>query len=135
MITINFLRPFSSMMDFMLNDVDLLPHFEEIPTNLKESDDSYVMEMAIPGMKRSNVSLKVKNGMLRLLIHKGHRFHWPWQRNRVYIRCERKLPLPDSVDVNKIKAKVCDGVLTITFPKKESYVTIDSNPRIQIQIA
>lgn len=135
MNTINFLRPFSNIMDLMLNDINVFPHFEEIPTNLKESDDSYIMEIAIPGMKRSNISLKVKDGMLRLRIHKGHRFHLPWQKNRVYIRCERQLSLPDSVDVDKIKAKVSDGVLTITLPKKESYVTVNGNPRVQIQVA
>jgi HSP20 family molecular chaperone IbpA len=135
MTTIDFLRPFSNMMDLMLNDVGLLPQFEDIPTNLKESDDGYTLEMAIPGMKRSNVSLKVKDSMLRLRIHKGHRFHWPWQKDRVYIRCERQLPLPDSVDVGRIKAKVSDGILTIALPKKESYVIRDSHPYLQIQVA
>lgn len=135
MITINFLRPFYSMMDLMLNDIELLPHFEDIPTNQKERDDCYVMEMAVPGMKRGNLSLKVRDGVLRLRIHKGHRYHWPWQKNRVYIRCERQIPLPDSVSVRKIKARVSDGVLTITLPKKESYVTRTGNQPIQIQVA
>lgn len=74
-------------------------------------------------MERKNSHMRIHDGVLRLLIRKGHKFHWPWPHNHTYIRGERRLQLPGSVSADGITAKVSDGILCIRLPKKENYVS------------
>lgn len=119
----NMLRPFDNMMDTLWNEMVSWSHLSEIPTNVKEDDGGYTIELAVPGMERRNFHMRVHGGVLSLRIRKGHRFHWPWQHDHTYIRGERRLQLPDNIDAKGITAKVSDGILCIRLPKKEGYVS------------
>lgn len=123
----NMLRPFENIRDSMWGDLDRLTLENEFPTNIIESDDCYTIEMAVPGMERKNFHIKEHNGMLYLRIRKGHRFCWPWQKNSVYVHCDERLRIPTCIDINKISANVNNGILYIRLPKKESYVSDNSN--------
>ncbi len=117
------LRPFDNMMAALWNEMDSWSLFSEIPTNVKEDEGGYTIEFAVPGMERKNFHMRVHDGVLNLRIRKGHRFHWPWQHDRTYIRSERRMQLPENVNANGITAHVSDGILCIRLPKKESYVS------------
>ena len=122
----NMLRPFDNMLDALWNDMNEMnswSRFSEIPTNVKEDDSGYTIELAVPDMERKNFHMRVHDGVLSLRIRKGHRFHWPWQHNRTYIRGEHRLQLPESVNADGITPKVTDGILCIRLPKKENYVS------------
>lgn len=116
------LRPFDNMMDAMWNEVNSWTRLTDIPTNVREDDKGYDIDLAVPGLERKNFHMKVHDGVLDLRIRKGHRFCWPWQHNHTYIRSERKLRLPESIDAKSISARVSDGILSIRLPKKDSYV-------------
>uniref|UniRef100_UPI00402A3986 Hsp20/alpha crystallin family protein n=1 Tax=Prevotella sp. TaxID=59823 RepID=UPI00402A3986 len=111
------------MMNALWNEMDSWSRFSKIPTNVKEDDSGYTIELAVPGMERKNFHMRVHDGVLCLRIRKGHRFHWPWQHNHTYIRGEHRLQLPGSVNADGITAKVTDGILCIRLPKKENYVS------------
>lgn len=117
----NMVRTFDNMMDALWNEMDSWSRFSEIPTNVKEDDGGYTIELAVPSMERKNFHMRIHDGVLSLCIRKGHRFHWPWQHNHTYIRGERRLQLPESVEADGITAKVTDGILRIRLPKKECY--------------
>ena len=122
----NMLRPFDNMLDALwneMNEMNSWSRFSEIPTNIKEDDSGYTIELAVPGMERKNFHMRVHDGVLSLRIRKGHRFHWPWQHSHTYIRGEHRLQLPESVNADGITAKVTDGILCIRLPKKENYVS------------
>jgi HSP20 family protein len=119
----NILRPFDNMLDAMWNEVNNWTGLTDIPTNVKEDEQGYTIELAVPGLERKNFHMMVRNGVLNLRIRKGHRFCWPWQHNHTYIRGERQLRLPESVDQRAITAKINDGILSIRLPKKDSYVS------------
>ena len=123
----NMLRPFENIVDSMWGDLDRLTLENEFPTNIIESDDCYTIEMAVPGMERKNFHIKEHNGVLDLRICKGHRFYWPWQKNHVYVHCDERLRIPICIDTDKISANVINGILYIRLPKKESYVSDNSN--------
>lgn len=116
------LTPFENMLDDMWNVMDMKTRFVDVPTNVREDADSYTIEMAVPGLERKNFKLRVHNGDLCLKVRKGHRVSLPWQKNHVYIRCERHLQIPVSVDAKRITAKVDNGILSVCLPKKESYI-------------
>lgn len=121
------LSPFENIFDEMWNETSFLPHSMSFPTNVMEDSDSYTIEMAVPGLKRRNFSLKVSNGKLLLRVHKGRRFRWPWQRHHTYIRMERHLQLPANVDAKHVSARLANGVLCVSLPKRQSYIGGSAN--------
>lgn len=121
------LSPFDNIFDEMWNETCFHPLSMSFPTNVKEDSDSYTIEVAVPGLSRGNISLKVHDGMLTLRVHKGHHFRWPWQRHHTYIRMERRLQLPANVDAKHVKAHLANGVLSVSLPKRQSYIDGVSN--------
>ena len=55
----NMLRPFDNMMDTLWNEMVSWSHLSEIPTNVKEDDGGYTIELAVPGMERMMVLCSV----------------------------------------------------------------------------
>ncbi|MDH3444187.1 MAG: Hsp20/alpha crystallin family protein [Deltaproteobacteria bacterium] len=89
--------------------------------DLYETDDSFILEADLPGVKAEDVKVEVQNGDLllegRRSIEKsqsGGRFH-TMERSSGYFT--RQMRLPESVVKGEIKAEFKDGVLRVTLPK------------------
>ena len=97
--------------------------------NVKENNKQYVMEVAVPGLKKEQVNMSIdKDGYLTLSIEnkneqkdENKKEHY-LRREFSYTKFEQTLLLPDDVDKEKIAANVSDGVLTIDLPKVEQNV-------------
>ena len=100
--------------------------------NVKETCDEYIMEMAVPGLKKEWVRINVTNeGLLHVAIenkmeHKeenkeckcNKERHERYLRHEFYYgNYEQSYTLPDDVERDKISASVADGILTIVIPK------------------
>ena len=72
--------------------------------NVKEDNEKYTMEVAVPGIKKEYV---------RVEEHKEHYL----RREFSYSNYQQTYTLPEDVDKAHIAAKVSDGILTITLPK------------------
>ena len=91
--------------------------------DMHETKDELVMNIELPGVSEKDIQLSLTGDMLTV---KGER-HWNQdvkQENyhraeRWSGRFERTLPLPITVQADKVKASYRDGVLTVTFPKAE----------------
>ena len=104
-----------------------IPAFDVI-----ENADGFALELDLPGLKKSDFTLAVKEGILtisgerkrkELENEKSYRYH-----EREFGVFERSFKLPEYVDGEKIKASYKNGVLKLELPKKE-----DTKPRtIQI---
>jgi len=88
-----------------------------------ENNDNYLVKADIPGVKKDDLKLDVKDGTLTI---KGEKKQEEKVEKNNYIRIERSygsfvrnFTLPTNVDASKINAKFTDGVLEITIPKKE----------------
>lgn len=99
--------------------------------NVWERGDELFIEAELPGLNENDVDISVNGG--ELLI-KGKRMDLD-EKDAVYHRRERGvgefsrvLRLPIEAAVDKIQAKLSDGVLLITLPKAEA-----SKPR-KIQV-
>ncbi len=93
-------------------------------TDIYEEDGQLVYETELPGLKRSDIEIKVENG--RLIISGETRRNERiaderyFRRGRSYGKFQRVFPLPESAsDPKKIRAKFADGVLHISVPLKE----------------
>ncbi|KAL8130717.1 hypothetical protein V2J09_019872 [Rumex salicifolius] len=98
------------------------------PWNIKESQTSYKIRYDMPGMNRTDVKVWVEDKMLVLKAEKkksqvDDEDDWPPE---TYGKYSNRIALPETVDLEKIKAEVKDGVLYITIPKaRETSKKID----------
>ena len=94
--------------------------------NVKEDNKQYVMEVAVPGLKKEQVNMSIdKDGYLTLSIEnkneqkdKNKKEHY-LRREFSYTSYRQSYALPDNVDADKIEANVADGVLKVVLPKVE----------------
>ena len=92
--------------------------------DISESKDSYLIRAEVPGMKKEDFSLEVKDNTLTLSGEK--KFEQPaegveYRRvERVAGKFVRSFTLPELVKHDAIKATYQDGVLEIQVPKTEA---------------
>jgi len=91
--------------------------------DIYEDRENIVVKAELPGIKKEDVSIEVKDNILTL---SGERKHEKETKKENYHRIERSygkfnrsFSLPDPVKVDKVKANYRDGVLEITLPKSE----------------
>lgn len=88
-------------------------------TDIKETEQSYLMDVEMAGFNKSDIALKYENGYLTVSAKKAEK-----DENVKYIRRERAFSCSRSYylgDVNDkaIKAKYENGVLQIVVPKEK----------------
>ncbi len=120
----------SSWIDDILNG-DLTPRFSpsfnmgmSLPkVNIKETAEAYLVEMAVPGLKKSDFNIDLHNQILTISMNKEEETE---QKDGNYTRKEfgyasfkRTFSLPETVNDGDIKAHYNDGILKIQLPKKE----------------
>lgn len=77
---------------------------------ISETDDNYTIEISLPGFKKDDVSLKTSDGYLEI-----HGSSSRWDK----VDYNKRYSLPDEIDSSKIGAKMEDGILVISLPKKK----------------
>ncbi|TYA78594.1 Hsp20/alpha crystallin family protein [Seonamhaeicola marinus] len=91
--------------------------------NIKETADAFVVDMAVPGLKKSDFNIDLDNHILSIsteIKEEGeHHEDYYTRREFGYSSFKRTFTLPESVDDGKIDAKYQDGILSIHLPKKE----------------
>ena len=110
--------------DFFENEWVGRPNTTAPAINVKESKDAYTVEVAAPGMTKSdfNVSIDADNNLVIAMEKKDE--HKEENRETRYLRREfsyakfqQTMILPDDVDKDRISARGEDGVLMIGLPK------------------
>ena len=91
--------------------------------NIMEQDDAYTIEMAVPGMKKSDFEVNLDNNTLSISAKANSEEHESehgfLRREFSYASFNRNFTLPETVDDSKIEAKYNDGILKVHIPKKE----------------
>ena len=93
--------------------------------NIREDNDRFWVEVAVPGKQKEDFKIKVENNSLTISSEETEetpqegRFS---RREFRYNSFSRSFTLPKSADPDKISAKYENGVLNILIPKKESEV-------------
>lgn len=103
------------------------------PVDIYETVENIVIKAEVPGVKKEDISVEVKNDTLYL---KGERKFEKDVKEENYHRMERSygsfrriFSLPATVEQDKVKASFKDGVLEIILPKlekaKQKKITVD----------
>ena len=91
--------------------------------NIKETNDSYEVELAAPGFEKKDFDVSIDNGYLHISAQKTERGKDEEEnytrREFSYNAFERSLLLPDNVLDEEIRAVYLDGILTFKISKKE----------------
>ena len=76
-----------------------------------KEDDKWILEMAIPGLVKEDLKVKMIKGELSIISE---------NEDNVWLGSfDKRFTLPQNVNTKKIKAKVENGVLTLTLLIKE----------------
>jgi HSP20 family protein len=93
----------------------------EPSVNVKENDDSFGLELAIPGMNKEDIKIDIDNNELKISANKEVK-----EENNDYVRrefhytsFEKVFELPETVNSDEIAASMENGVLTVHLPKRE----------------
>ena len=89
-------------------------------TDIRQTDDAYLLETEMPGVKKEDIELIRENGVLTIAVNaaapesdEGH-----IRRERVFGDLKRSFVL-DNIDEETISARLDSGILYITLPKNK----------------
>ena len=104
--------------------------------NVVENTEGFKIEVAAPGLQKSDFKLNVEKNQLTISAQKEVKEE---ENNGKYTRQEfkyssfqRTFTLPNTVDSEKIAANYADGILSVTLPKREE---AKEKPAREIEIA
>ena len=93
-------------------------------TDVRETEDTYELDIDLPGFKKDEINLDLKNGYLTIQATKGLDKD-EQDKNGKYIRQERyagsmsRSFYVGEVPMEAVKARYEDGILRISLPKQE----------------
>ena len=89
--------------------------------DIEETDDAYVVEAELPGVKREDVNIELVGNELIVSgeVKERERKGILRRQTRRVGQFEYRVVLPDQVDSETIEAKLKDGVLSVRVPKVE----------------
>jgi HSP20 family protein len=105
--------------------------------NIKETNDEFLIEVAVPGMNKKDFKINLEDGVLTISSEKKNEIK---KENEDYKRREfsyqsfqRSFTIDQKlVDGENISAKYADGILFISLPKREE---MKPKPPREIRIA
>ena len=107
-------------------------------TDVRETDNSYELDIDLPGFKKDEISVQLDNGYLSISASKGLDKDEE-KKDGKYIRRERyagamnrSFYVGDNLTQQDIQAKFEDGILKISVPKKDVQ-QIEQNKYIAIE--
>jgi len=104
--------------------------------NVLDNADEYVVEMAVPGLKKEDFDISLDNQMLSIsaeLNMENEETNENYTRREFgYSSFQRTFSLPETVETDKIKAKYEDGLLKVLLPKRDE---AKKKPLKQIKIS
>ena len=108
----------------------------EFKTDIQEDGDNFVLEADLPGFKKEDVNVELKNGYLTIATSKSLDKDEKDQKGR-YIRqerysgtCSRSFYVGDAVKKEDIHAKFEDGILHIQLPAPQQQKALPANPNL-----
>ena len=104
-----FSDPFDMVMPRSLNALYGKHGKNLMKTDVRETEDTYELDIDLPGFKKDEVNLELKDGYLTIQAAKG--------QERYAGACSRSFYVGEHVEPEDIRAKFENGILQISLPK------------------
>lgn len=125
--------------DFFNNDWAVRTRTTAPAVNVIENETEYRVEIAAPGMGKEDFTVKVdeEKGLEIMMEKKEAAPQTPakeryLRREFSYAKFSQTLILPDDVEKDKISARVENGILLLTLPKKQPEVKTNVARHIEV---
>lgn len=114
--------------DFLKEGVDAVS-YSTPKVNVIEQTDMFELEIALPGVKKTDININIDKNVLSIARESETNGAESDYQSREFNfgSFERSFHLPDTVNKEKIEAKMDNGILRIKLPKKNE--AIDRGPR------
>lgn len=137
-----------TLLDVMIDPFDVLADVQEVmpkpnsllmKTDIREKDDTYELDIDLPGYKKADINVEVKDGYLTISASKENESEDKDEKG-TFIRKERfsgkssrSFFIGEDVNEDDIKAKFDNGVLKIKAPKKKEQPKVEEKKTITIE--
>ncbi len=90
---------------------------QSVPLDVEESDEAYEVRAELPGFTREEIQVELENAVLE--IHAKKTEGGDGDQEKVVREQTRRLTVGEEVDADRVKARLNDGILSVTLPKSE----------------
>ncbi len=120
-------RDFASFDPFSASDALYGKHARALmKTDVRETDNSYELDIDLPGFKKDELQLRLQDGYLTVSAAKGldkdkkdKEGHYI-RRERYAGQCSRSFYVGENITEEDVHAKFEDGILRLSIPKKDA---------------
>ena len=120
------------------NGINTSPHRNPAPVNIQETDKTYELELAAPGLKKQDFRVNLDGDTLTISAEHAEAGSEENKPSENWLRKEfkkgqflRSFTLDDTLDAGKISARYEDGILYLSIPKKEHAQKVNRTVEIQ----
>lgn len=127
-----FTKPFGNMSTFVEKSTTM-------KTDVKEMDDSYELDIDLPGVKKEDVKAELKEGYLTINATHGSQNDEKdangkyIRRERYYGTASRSFYVGDQIKQEDVKAKFENGILKLVIPKVQKQPEVEQKQYIAIE--
>ena len=120
---------FPSLINEFFNDdfgMNFLNRSHSVPSvNSLENNDSFEIDLAVPGMKKEDFTIELNDKVLVISSETSNTLENDKMRLNEFnfSSFQRSFIVPDSVDQDKIKANYKNGILKIKLPKRKESIS------------
>ena len=107
-------------------------------TDIRETKNSYIIDMDLPGYEKENINLALNNGYLEVTAkvekeNNEENEEKYVRRERFVGECSRSFYVGDDLEEEDIDAEFKNGILKVTIPKKEQLEDKKETKQIEIR--
>ena len=121
-------KVFPSLMNEFFNDdlrMNVINNNHSVPSvNSIENDNSFEIDLAVPGMKKDDFTIQLNDKVLVISSENTNSV----ENNSMslnefnYSSFQRSFTVPETVELDKIKANYKNGILKVKLPKKKDSI-------------
>ena len=106
-------------------------------TDIRETDNGYIIDVDLPGYKKENIKIDVTDGYLTINAKKKKKNTEDnngkyVRRERFFGECSRSFYVGEAVEDLDIKAKFQNGILSLEIPKIDERKNLPEKKYIEI---